>query len=79
MSDAVQLAVLAFAMILAGLIALFFRGPAIPKPEWPPSPTWSSRRDMILAGTTVLLFVAGAAIGTLSVIAIVLSGGGGEA
>ena len=79
MTDAVQLAVLAGAMIVAGLMALYRRGPSIPKPEWPPSPTWSSRRDMLFTGATVLLFGAGVVFGTLAVIAIVLTNVNGQA
>jgi hypothetical protein len=72
-SDAIQLAVLAGAMIVAGLMALYRRGPAIPKPEWPPSPTWSSRRDLLFALTSGLLFGMGVLFASLSVLAIVLS------
>lgn len=78
MNDAIQLAVLAGAMVVAGLMALYRRGPSIPKPEWPPSPTWSSRRDMLFAGATVLLFGAGVVFGTLSFIAIALTSINGQ-
>jgi hypothetical protein len=73
MSDAPKLAVLAAAMVVAGLMALYGRGPAIPKPEWPPSPTWSSRRDRMFAGASVLLLGGGVIVGGLSILAMVLA------
>jgi hypothetical protein len=78
MSDAPKLAVLAGAMIVAGLMALYRRGPAIPKPEWPPSPTWSSRRDLLFAALSTLLFGMGVLFGSLSMLAMVLTGGDGQ-
>ena len=73
MTDAVQLGVLSLAMLVAGLMALYRRGPVIPKPEWPPSPTWSSRRDLLFAATSAVLFGLGVVFGTLSLLAIVLT------
>lgn len=78
MNDATQLAVLAGAMIVAGLMALYRRGPAIPKPEWPPSPTWSSRRDLLFAVTSAVLFGMGILFGGLSMLAIVLTNANGQ-
>ena len=75
-----ELATLAAALILAGLIAILLkRGESIPKPDWPPSPTWTSTRDLALAGATGLLFIAGLVIGVLAVASIVLTVLNGDA
>lgn len=78
MTDAVQLAVLAGAMVVAGLMALYRRGPVIPKPEWPPSPTWSSRRDLMFAAVSSVLLGLGVIFGVLSVLAMVLTSMNGQ-
>ncbi len=57
----------------AGLAAMVRRGPITPRPDWPPSPTWSSRRDKLFSVTSALLLGLGVVFATLSMLAIVLT------
>ncbi len=69
-----QLAVLAAALMLAGLASLMQRRPE-PVLDWPPSPppVRDVRRDLIVTSASLLFLVAGVAVATLAIATTVIS------